>query len=86
VPLLFNRMILLRIAGSKVSSVRFKGFWGRGMTGTKVPLKIIPTHQTPSASRYKEFADHMVDFFVGVLYDEYSGVWDFIPIQINIVR
>jgi hypothetical protein len=51
VPLLFNKMILLRIAGSKVSSVRFKGFWGRGMTGTKVPLKIIPTQRTNSSGK-----------------------------------
>jgi hypothetical protein len=51
VPLLFNKMILIRIAGSKVSSVRFKGFWGRGMTGTRAPLKIIPTHRTTSARK-----------------------------------
>jgi len=39
----FQQNDLIRIAGSQVSSARFKGFWGRGMTGTKVPLKIIPT-------------------------------------------
>jgi hypothetical protein len=44
-------MILLRIAGSRVSSVRFKGFWSRGMTGTKVPLKIIPTYRTNSSGK-----------------------------------
>jgi hypothetical protein len=60
-------MILLRIAGSKVSSVRFKGFWGRGMTGTRMPLKIILTHRTASDSRYKDVYDRVVDFLVGVL-------------------
>jgi hypothetical protein len=44
-------MILMRVAGSQVSSVCFKGFWSRGMTGTKVPLKIIPTHRTTSARK-----------------------------------
>ena len=45
----FQQNDLLRIAGSRVSSVRFKGFWGRGMTGTRAPLKIIPTHRTTSS-------------------------------------
>jgi hypothetical protein len=44
-------MILMRITGSQVSSVRFKGFWGRGMTGTKVPLKITPNHRTTSVRK-----------------------------------
>jgi integrase len=52
---LFDLLILiLDIAGSQI--LRFlpnvsNMFWGRGMTGTKAPLKIVSTHRTIPTSR-----------------------------------